>query len=72
MFTQRVQGQYAGNVVARRQIACRNNLEVVVLDDDADGQVDVEPLQREIERGNVDMVALKHVPMANGLVNPAV
>ncbi|TFD27822.1 aminotransferase class V-fold PLP-dependent enzyme [Cryobacterium lyxosi] len=72
MFTQRVQGQYAGNVVARRQIACRNNLEVVVLDDDADGQVDVEPLQREIERGNVGMVALTHVPMANGLVDPAV
>jgi selenocysteine lyase/cysteine desulfurase len=63
--------EYAGNVIALRQIACRHNLEIVVLDDDADGQVDVEHLQRELERGNVAMVALTHVPMANGLVNPA-
>ena len=63
--------EYAGNVIALRQIACRNNLEIVVLDDDADGLVDVEHLQRELERGNVAMVALTHVPMANGLVNPA-
>ncbi|HCC39030.1 MAG TPA: aminotransferase, partial [Arthrobacter bacterium] len=30
-----------------------------------------EHLQRELERGNVAMVTLTHVPMANGLVNPA-
>lgn len=63
--------EYAGNVVALRQLARRNDLEIVVLDDDAHGQVDVEHLQRELERGNVAMVALTHVPMANGLINPA-
>ncbi|MGY2744791.1 aminotransferase class V-fold PLP-dependent enzyme [Arthrobacter sp. UYCu723] len=63
--------EYAGNVIALRQLACRNDLEIVVLDDDPHGQVDVEHLQRELERGNVAMVALTHVPMANGLVNPA-
>jgi cysteine desulfurase/selenocysteine lyase len=63
--------EYAGNVIALRQLARRNDLEIVVLDDDPHGQVDVEHLQRELERGNVAMVALTHVPMANGLVNPA-
>ncbi|MCZ9880183.1 aminotransferase class V-fold PLP-dependent enzyme [Arthrobacter sp. B2a2-09] len=63
--------EYAGNVVALRQLALRNGLEIAVLDDDPDGLVDVQHLQRELERGNVAMVALTHVPMANGLVNPA-
>jgi selenocysteine lyase/cysteine desulfurase len=63
--------EYSGNVIALRQLARRNDLQIVVLDDDPHGQVDVEHLQRELERGNVAMVALTHVPMANGLVNPA-
>lgn len=63
--------EYAGNVIALRQLARRNELQIVVLDDDPHGQVDVEHLQRELDRGNVAMVALAHVPMANGLVNPA-
>lgn len=63
--------EYAGNVIALRQLARRNDLQIVVLDDDRYGQVDLEQLQRELERGHVAMVALTHVPMANGLVNPA-
>lgn len=63
--------EYAGNVIALRHLARRHDLQVVVLDDDSHGQVDVEHLQRELERGDVAMVALTHVPMANGLVNPA-
>ena len=63
--------EYAGNVIALRQLARRHDLRIVVLDDDPYGQVDVQHLQRELERGNVAMVALTHVPMANGLVNPA-
>jgi selenocysteine lyase/cysteine desulfurase len=63
--------EYAGNVMALRQLAQRNGLQIAVLGDDPYGQVDVEHLQRELERGNVAMVALTHVPMADGLVNPA-
>jgi len=63
--------EYAGNVLALRQLAERHGLEIVLLQDDEHGQVDVEHLQLELERGNVAMVALTHVPMANGLVNPA-
>lgn len=63
--------EYSGNVIALRQLARRHGLQIVVVRDDPHGQVDVEHLQRELERGNVAMVALTHVPMANGLVNPA-
>ncbi|MDQ0865413.1 aminotransferase class V-fold PLP-dependent enzyme [Arthrobacter globiformis] len=63
--------EYSGNVIALRQLARRHGLKIVVLRDDPHGQVDVGHLQRELERGNVAMVALTHVPMANGLVNPA-
>ncbi|MFP3460694.1 aminotransferase class V-fold PLP-dependent enzyme [Arthrobacter globiformis] len=63
--------EYSGNAMALRQLARRNDLQIEVLDDDPYGQVDVEHLQRELERGNVTMVALTHVPMADGLVNPA-
>jgi cysteine desulfurase / selenocysteine lyase len=63
--------EYSGNVIALRQLARRHGLQIVVLRDDPHGQVDVGHLQSELERGNVAMVALTHVPMANGLVNPA-
>lgn len=63
--------EYAGNVIALRHLARRHDLDIVVLDDDPHGQVDVDHLQRELDRGDVAMVALTHVPMANGLVNPA-
>lgn len=63
--------EYPGNVLALRQLAERHDLDIAVLRDDGHGQVDVEHLQVELERGGVAMVALTHVPMANGLVNPA-
>ncbi|WP_427135124.1 aminotransferase class V-fold PLP-dependent enzyme [Pseudarthrobacter sp. S9] len=63
--------EYVGNVIALRQLARRHDLRIVVLEDDSYGQVDVDHLQHELERGNVALVALTHVPMANGLVNPA-
>lgn len=63
--------EYVSNVIALRQLARRNNLRIVALEDDAYGQVDVDHLQHELDRGNVALVALTHVPMANGLVNPA-
>jgi cysteine desulfurase / selenocysteine lyase len=63
--------EYPGNVTALRQLAARHDLEIVVLQDDIHGQVDVDHLELELERGNVAMVALTHVPMADGMVNPA-
>ncbi|WP_426997482.1 aminotransferase class V-fold PLP-dependent enzyme [Pseudarthrobacter sp. N5] len=63
--------EYVSNVIALRQLARRHDLRIVVLEDDSYGQVDVDQLQPELERGNVALVALTHVPMANGLVNPA-
>jgi selenocysteine lyase/cysteine desulfurase len=63
--------EYPGNVTALRQLAARHDLEIVILQDDLHGKVDVDHLEVELERGNVAMVALTHVPMADGMVNPA-
>lgn len=63
--------EYWHNVLVLRQLARRDGLDLVVLDDDEHGQVDVGHLQRELDRGDVGMVALTHVPMGGAQVQPA-
>lgn len=63
--------EYWHNVLVLRQLARRDGLDLVVLDDDEHGQVDVAHLQRELDRGGVGMVALTHVPMGGAQVQPA-
>ncbi|MEX5299652.1 aminotransferase class V-fold PLP-dependent enzyme [Kocuria sp. CPCC 205292] len=63
--------EYWHNVLVLRRLARRDGLELVVLDDDAHGQVDVAHLRRELDRGDVGMVALTHVPMGGAQVQPA-
>lgn len=63
--------EYWHNVLALRQLARRDGLDLVVLDDDERGQVDVAHLQRELGRGDVGLVALTHVPMGGAQVQPA-
>ena len=63
--------EYWHNVLVLRQLARRDGLELVVLDDDAHGQVDVKHLQCELDRGGAGMVALTHVPMGGAQVQPA-
>lgn len=63
--------EYWHNVLVLRRLARRHRLDLVVLDDDASGRVDLEHLQRELDRGDVGLVALTHVPMAGGRVQPA-
>ena len=63
--------EYTNNILALQLLARRYGLELVVLEDDSFGQVDVQHLQRELDRGDVALVALTHVPMGGGLVNPA-
>ena len=62
--------EYASNAIALLQLQQRHDLEIVLVDDDEHGQVDVDALDRELERGAA-MVALTHVPTGGGLVNPA-
>ena len=62
--------EYASNAIALLQLQQRHDLEIVLVDDDEHGQVDVDALDRQLERGAA-MVALTHVPTGGGLVNPA-
>lgn len=62
--------EYASNAIAMLQLQQRHALDIVLIDDDANGQVDLDALSRELGRGAA-MVALTHVPTGGGLVNPA-
>lgn len=63
--------EYSNNVRALQLLSRRTGLELVALEDDSHGQLDIQHLQRELDRGDVAFVALTHVPMGSGLVNPA-
>ena len=63
--------EYGSNVAALRRLAGERGLQLAILDDDDDGRVSAEHLQQELDRDDVGLVALTHVPMAGGLVNDA-
>ncbi|MEM7093620.1 MAG: aminotransferase class V-fold PLP-dependent enzyme [Actinomycetota bacterium] len=62
--------EYVSNVVGLLHLRERHGIEIVLVEDDATGQLDLEALDAELERGAV-MVAITHVPTSGGLVNPA-
>lgn len=62
--------EYASNAIALLQLQRRHDLEIVLVDDDEHGQIDLDALDTELDRGAA-MVALTHVPTSGGLVNPA-
>jgi cysteine desulfurase/selenocysteine lyase len=65
--------EYASNVIAYLHVARRTGAVVEVINDDADGQVDVADLRRRLASGSgpVRLVAVSHIPTQSGLVNPA-
>ncbi|MCK2221989.1 aminotransferase class V-fold PLP-dependent enzyme, partial [Actinomadura sp. ATCC 31491] len=63
--------EYGSNAVAYLQQAARTGVEVRVIDDDADGQVDLAHLERELAEPGVRLVSMTHIPTQGGLVNPA-
>ncbi len=62
--------EYASNYIALRQVADRTGAAIVVVPDDAAGQVDVNALESMLDE-RVKLVSLVHVPTQGGLVNPA-
>jgi cysteine desulfurase/selenocysteine lyase len=62
--------EYASNAIALLQLRRRHDLELVLIDDDDHGQIDLDHLEAELDRGAA-MVSLSHVPTNGGLVNPA-
>jgi selenocysteine lyase/cysteine desulfurase len=62
--------EYCSNYMAFLQVARGTGAEIVVIGDDADGQIDVGELRTRIDE-RVKLIALTHVPTSGGLVNPA-
>ncbi len=65
-----VRAEYVSNVIALLQLRERFGIEVVLIEDDDDGQIDLAHLETELERGAA-MVSMTHAPTNGGLINPA-
>jgi cysteine desulfurase / selenocysteine lyase len=64
------EAEYASNYIAFLQVARRTGAVVDVVPSDGAGELDVEALERMIDR-RVKPIAITHVPTNGGLVNPA-
>jgi cysteine desulfurase/selenocysteine lyase len=62
--------EYASNYIAFLQVARRSGAGVDVVPSDAAGELDLEALERMIDR-RVKLIAITHVPTNDGLVHPA-
>ncbi len=62
--------EYVSNVIAMLQLRKRHGIEIVVIEDDVHGQLDLDHLEAELVRG-ASMVAITHAPTNGGLINPA-
>ena len=62
--------EYASSAIALLQLQRRHGIEIVLVDDDEDGQISLAHLEQELAAGAV-MMALTHVPTNGGLINPA-
>ena len=62
--------EYVSNVIGLLQLRQRFGIDVVLIEDDEHGQIDLAHLEAELERG-AEMVALTHAPTNGGLINPA-
>ena len=64
------EAEYLSNYIAFLQVARRSGAVVEVVPSDDAGELDVEALERMIDR-RVKLIAITHVPTNSGLVNPA-
>ena len=62
--------EYGSNLLAFLQLKNRFGIEIVLVEDDADGQIDLDALEVELERGAA-MMSLSHIATSGGLINPA-
>jgi selenocysteine lyase/cysteine desulfurase len=64
--------EYGANAISLLHLRARTGCELVLIDDDDAGQIDLEALERALGEGETALVSLVHVPTQSGLVNPAV
>jgi selenocysteine lyase/cysteine desulfurase len=62
--------EYSSNVLAFLQLERRLGIEMVLIDDDEHGQIDLDQLDTELAHGAA-MMAMTHIPTSGGLINPA-
>jgi selenocysteine lyase/cysteine desulfurase len=62
--------EYCSNYMAHLQVTRETGAEIVVVDDDAHGQIDVGQMESLLDE-RVKLISLTHVPTSGGLVNPA-
>ena len=62
--------EYCSNYVAYLHLKQTKGLEIIVVDDDSSGQIDLGVLESELRNG-ARMVSINHIPTNSGLVNPA-
>ena len=63
--------EYGSNAIALLQLQKRTGCQLVLVDDDEHGQIDLAALERALAADDVALVSLVHVPTQSGLVNPA-
>lgn len=62
--------EYSSNVLALLQLERRFGIEIVLIDDDEHGQIDLDQVDAELAKGAA-MMAMTHIPTSGGLINPA-
>ncbi len=63
--------EYGSNAIALLQLRRRTGCEIVLVEDDDAGAVDLSALGNALAQGPTAFVSLTHVPTQSGLVNPA-
>lgn len=63
--------EYGSNAIALLQLQHRTGCQLVLVDDDEHGQIDLAALERALTHDDAALVSLVHVPTQGGLVNPA-
>ena len=64
--------EYGANAISLLQLQRRTGCQLVLIEDDEHGQMDIEALERALAEDEAAMVSMVHVPTQSGLVNPAV
>jgi cysteine desulfurase/selenocysteine lyase len=62
--------EYSSNYISYLQVARKTGAEVVVVPDDAHGQIDLAALERAMDK-RTKLISISHIPTQGGLVQPA-
>lgn len=63
--------EYGGNAIAYLHRARQTGAEIIVVDNDDSGQIDLTLLEKELAVSRTRLMTMNHVPTQGGVVNPA-